>query len=83
LSDAQLVIAREYGFESWPKLKTHVDAVARGDDPCDCRVSYGRGRRQSNGSEPIADEHAVTGAGQYLHCGDARRSGYRGDDAQE
>jgi hypothetical protein len=25
LSDAQLVIAREYGFESWPKLKAHVD----------------------------------------------------------
>ena len=33
MSDAQLVIAREYGFESWPKLKTHVEAVARGDDP--------------------------------------------------
>lgn len=28
LSDAQLVIDREYGFESWPKLKHHVeDAV--------------------------------------------------------
>jgi hypothetical protein len=25
LSDAQLVIAREYGFESWPKLKAHVE----------------------------------------------------------
>ena len=24
LADAQLVIAREYGFESWPKLKAHV-----------------------------------------------------------
>jgi ankyrin repeat protein/uncharacterized glyoxalase superfamily protein PhnB len=33
LSDAQLVVAREYGFESWPKLKTHVEALARGDDP--------------------------------------------------
>jgi ankyrin repeat protein len=33
LSDAQFVIAREYGFESWPKLKVHVEAVARGDDP--------------------------------------------------
>jgi hypothetical protein len=33
LSDAQLVIAREYGFESWPKLKIHVEALARGDDP--------------------------------------------------
>jgi ankyrin repeat protein len=25
LSDAQLVIAREYGFASWPKLKRHVE----------------------------------------------------------
>lgn len=25
LSDAQLVIAREYGFASWPKLKQHVE----------------------------------------------------------
>src|ERR1700693_430285 len=33
LADAQLVVAREYGFESWPKLKTHVEAVIRGDDP--------------------------------------------------
>ena len=27
LVDAQLVIAREYGFANWPKLKEHVDAV--------------------------------------------------------
>jgi hypothetical protein len=27
LSEAQLVIAREYGFESWPKLKAHVERV--------------------------------------------------------
>ena len=27
LADCQLVIAREYGFESWPKLKAHVDEV--------------------------------------------------------
>ena len=33
LSEAQLVVAREYGFASWPKLKAHVDSVAleRGD----------------------------------------------------
>jgi ankyrin repeat protein len=30
LSEAQLVIAREYGFDSWPKLKHHVE---QGDDP--------------------------------------------------
>jgi hypothetical protein len=28
LADAQLVIAREYGFASWPKLKRHVEAIA-------------------------------------------------------
>src|SRR5262245_32075792 len=27
LSDAQRLIAREYGFESWSKLKKHIDAV--------------------------------------------------------
>ena len=27
LHDAQLVIAREYGFPSWPKLKTHIEAI--------------------------------------------------------
>src|SRR5215475_13421451 len=27
LSDAQLVIAREYGFASWPKLKEHVESL--------------------------------------------------------
>jgi hypothetical protein len=27
LADAQLIIAREYGFESWPKLKHQVESV--------------------------------------------------------
>ena len=27
LSEAQLVVAREYGFESWPKLKRHIERV--------------------------------------------------------
>src|SRR5689334_9493583 len=33
LADAQLVIAREYGFAAWPKLKAHVDSLTgeRGD----------------------------------------------------
>jgi ankyrin repeat protein len=29
LADAQLVIAREHGFESWPKFAKHVEALAR------------------------------------------------------
>src|SRR5690349_19429680 len=28
LSDAQLAIAREYGFPSWPKLAHHVGAIS-------------------------------------------------------
>jgi hypothetical protein len=32
LSDAQLVIAREYGFRSWPKLRSHVLRLS-GDAP--------------------------------------------------
>src|SRR5689334_13882498 len=27
LSEAQLVIAREYGFPSWPRLKRHVESA--------------------------------------------------------
>ena len=30
LTDAQWVIAREYGFDSWPKLKQHAEAAASG-----------------------------------------------------
>src|SRR4030081_625064 len=33
LADAQLVIAREHGFESWPKFARHVDALARASSP--------------------------------------------------
>lgn len=29
LADAQFALARDYGFDSWPKLVRHVDAVAR------------------------------------------------------
>lgn len=31
LSDAQLVVAREYGFASWPKLKSHVEGLERAE----------------------------------------------------
>ena len=32
LCDAQLLIAREYGYASWPKLEQHVEALARDSD---------------------------------------------------
>ena len=31
LADAQHALARDYGFSSWPKLKTHLEASAAGD----------------------------------------------------
>jgi hypothetical protein len=33
LSDAQHALAREYGFDSWPKLKAHVDDAAKTINP--------------------------------------------------
>src|SRR5438046_1129591 len=32
LADAQFVLAREYGFDSWAKLKRHVESVERPRD---------------------------------------------------
>src|SRR4029077_225533 len=31
LADAQFVIARSHGFESWPKLVKHIEALVRGN----------------------------------------------------
>lgn len=28
LADAQFALAREYGFDSWPKMKAHVESIA-------------------------------------------------------
>lgn len=39
LADAQLVIAREYGFPSWPRLKSHIEALGRAEDPVATLVS--------------------------------------------
>jgi hypothetical protein len=33
LADAQHALAREYGFESWPKLRAHVVALTPGPSP--------------------------------------------------
>ena len=32
LADAQWVLAREHGFESWPKFVKHVEGAAQGDE---------------------------------------------------
>src|SRR5262245_48739624 len=39
LADAQFALAREYGFESWPKLVHHVDAANPADLDCFDRIA--------------------------------------------
>ncbi|HVZ27482.1 MAG TPA: hypothetical protein VG798_02405 [Rhizomicrobium sp.] len=38
LSDAQLLVARGYGFQNWPALKAEVDRRRREDGPLQMRV---------------------------------------------
>jgi ankyrin repeat protein len=48
LSDAQLAIAREYGFPSWPRLKKHIEKPTRADNltlPHHERIEDGMFRR--------------------------------------
>jgi hypothetical protein len=33
LTDAQLIVAREYGYVSWPRMKEHVDLLADPPEP--------------------------------------------------
>lgn len=42
LADAQFVLAREYGFESWPKLKAHIEAAVAPAIPQALREEFRR-----------------------------------------
>src|SRR6516164_11024372 len=33
LADAQFLIARDYGFESWPRFAKHIESLARESSP--------------------------------------------------
>jgi ankyrin repeat protein len=47
LSDTQWVIAREYGFSSWPRLKRHIEELAGEPERCrpfETDLQYYRGR---------------------------------------
>ena len=47
MSDAQWVIAHEYGFSSWPRLKRHIDELTGEPEPCrpfETDLQYYRGR---------------------------------------
>jgi len=53
LADAQLVVARESGFTSWPKLKTHCDILAE------------RRRQAEAGTLPVLDTPGTL----HIRCG--------------
>ena len=57
-SDAQLVIARQFGFASWPKLKAHLELVGR----------YARSPHQEPVGGALADEQAVIDEFLRLAC---------------
>ena len=57
-ADAQLVVARQFGFSSWPKLKTHLDLVAR----------YARSPHEQPVGGPLDDEKAVVDEFLRLAC---------------
>jgi ankyrin repeat protein/ketosteroid isomerase-like protein len=57
-TDAQLVIARQFGFSSWPKLKAHLELVAR----------YARSPHEQPVGEPMPDDQAVVDEFLRLAC---------------
>lgn len=57
-TDAQLVIARQFGFSSWPKLKAHLELVAR----------YARSPHEQPVGEPMTDDQAVVDEFLRLAC---------------
>jgi ketosteroid isomerase-like protein len=57
-ADAQLVVARQFGFPSWPKLKAHLELVAR----------YARSPHHEPIGGPLADDQAVIDEFLRLAC---------------
>ncbi len=59
LADAQLIIARENGFTSWPKMKAHIDKI------------FERNRQIAQGTLPTLDAKTTL----HLRCGSDIRHG--------
>jgi ankyrin repeat protein len=57
-ADAQLVVARQFGFPSWPKLKSHLELVAR----------YARSPHKQPVGGALVDERAVVDEFLRLAC---------------
>src|SRR5688572_19579929 len=70
LSDAQLTIAREYGFESWPRLKQHIATLAPKkaiDDPAKiAALEETRVQRVIRFIEFACPDHHVRGGHAHL-----------------
>jgi ketosteroid isomerase-like protein len=64
-ADGLLVVARQFGFSSWPKLKAHLELVAR----------YARSPHEQPVGEPLTDDQAVVDEFLRLAC-----LNYGGDD---
>lgn len=57
-ADAQLVVARQFGFASWPKLKAHLDLVAR----------YARSPHEQPVGGPLTDRQSIADEFLRLAC---------------
>jgi hypothetical protein len=57
-ADAQLVVARQFGFASWPKLKAHLELVER----------YARSPHEQPVGGPLTDERAIVDEFLRLAC---------------
>lgn len=57
-ADAQLVIARQFAFASWPKLKAHLELVER----------YARSPHEQPVGGPLADDRAIIDEFLRLAC---------------
>jgi ankyrin repeat protein len=71
LSDAQLVIAREHGFESWPKLAKHIETlrlsreVASLDDPTAAFIEAACSPRDAHRSGTLEEAEMILA--RYSH----------------
>jgi ankyrin repeat protein/ketosteroid isomerase-like protein len=57
-ADAQLVVARQFGFASWPRLKAHLELVER----------YARSPHEQPVGGPLGDERAIVDEFLRLAC---------------
>ena len=72
LADAQHTIAREYGFASWAKLKSHVDAVTAS------REAVRPASATHSSSSPRGGSHSVAERAFVVHLRDTDRGGLYG-----